>query len=136
MKREADDRQHKSAGVEIIYDGECPFCSAYVRMVRLREAAGPVRLLNARQHPELTAQLADEGIDLNETMAVRYGGMLYTGAQAVEMISLLSSQSGFANRLSARLLRNKKRAALLYPAMRAGRNLTLRLLGKPNLGMD
>jgi protein-disulfide isomerase len=37
------------AGVTVFYDGACPFCSAYVRMVRLRKAAGEVRLIDARE---------------------------------------------------------------------------------------
>ena len=32
----------------IVYDGDCPFCSRYVKLVRLREALGSVDLVNAR----------------------------------------------------------------------------------------
>jgi predicted DCC family thiol-disulfide oxidoreductase YuxK len=32
----------------IIYDGDCPFCCAYVRLHRFREDIGPVELLSAR----------------------------------------------------------------------------------------
>ena len=32
----------------IIYDGDCVFCSHYVRFVRLRETVGPVALIDAR----------------------------------------------------------------------------------------
>ena len=33
----------------LLYDGECPFCSAYARFVRLRETSiGPLRLIDAR----------------------------------------------------------------------------------------
>ena len=32
----------------IVYDGDCPFCSRYVALVRLREAVGQVVLANAR----------------------------------------------------------------------------------------
>ena len=34
----------------IAYDGECPFCSAYLQMVRLRDAVGPVALINVREN--------------------------------------------------------------------------------------
>ena len=33
----------------LVYDGDCPFCSRYVQYLRLRQAAGPVRLVNARE---------------------------------------------------------------------------------------
>jgi len=117
-------------GLDVIYDGECPFCSAYVRMVRLREAVGPVRLLDARQHSDIVSTLESEGIDIDETMVVDYGGQRYTGAAAVEILSVLSSDQGALNRFAAWLLRDGKRAAFLYPILRFGRNTTLRLLGK------
>jgi predicted DCC family thiol-disulfide oxidoreductase YuxK len=117
------------ARVEIVYDGECPFCSAYVRMVRLREAAGPVILTDARKDRDAVARLRDAGIDINETMAVIYGGRIYAGSRAIEILSLLSSGSGIMNRLAARLLRNPSRADFFYPVLRFGRNAALRLLG-------
>ncbi|HKJ63486.1 MAG TPA: DCC1-like thiol-disulfide oxidoreductase family protein [Hyphomicrobiales bacterium] len=125
----------KPAPVEIIYDGECPFCSAYVRMVRLRGAVGPVKLTDGRKDHEAVARLADEGIDLNETMAVIYGGRIYAGPRAIQILSLLSSGSGIMNRLAARLLRNPRRADFFYPVLRAGRNTTLRLLGRDRIGI-
>ena len=33
----------------LVYDGDCPFCSAYVRFVRLRDAVGTVHLVDARE---------------------------------------------------------------------------------------
>ena len=30
-------------GITVIYDGECPFCSAYVSMMRLRQLIMQVR---------------------------------------------------------------------------------------------
>ena len=121
--------------VEIVYDGECPFCSAYVRMVRLRETAGPVRLTDARKDRDAVARLRDAGIDINETMAVIYGGSIYAGPRAVEILSLLSSGSGIMNRLAARLLRNPRRADFFYPVLRFGRKAALRLFGSGKIDL-
>jgi predicted DCC family thiol-disulfide oxidoreductase YuxK len=121
------------APLEIIYDGECPFCRAYVRMVRLKEAVGSVKLMDGRQNPDVTARLQAHGIDLNETMVVNYGGASYAGPRAIEMLSLLSSDSGLLNRMLARLLRNKRRADFFYPILRFGRNSALKLLGKEKI---
>ena len=118
------------APLEIIYDGECPFCRAYVRLVKLREAVGPVELIDGRQNLDVTAELQARGIDLNETMVVNFGGVSYAGPRAIEILSLLSSDSGLVNRMMARLLRNGRRADFFYPILRFGRNSALRLLGK------
>jgi predicted DCC family thiol-disulfide oxidoreductase YuxK len=126
-------RKTEQAPLEIIYDGECPFCRAYVRMVRLKEAVGSVKLMDGRQNPDVTAKLQAQGIDLNETMVVNYGGASYAGPRAIEMLSLLSSDSGPLNRMLARLLRNKRRADFFYPILRFGRNSALKLLGKEKI---
>jgi hypothetical protein len=64
-------------------------------------------------------------------MAVIYAGRLYYGSDAVHVLALLASRSGAANRLVANLLRHERLARLAYPVLRAGRNLGLRLLGRP-----
>ena len=33
----------------LLYDGECPFCTRYVHYTRLKDAAGAVRLIDARE---------------------------------------------------------------------------------------
>ena len=43
----------------LLYDGECPFCSACVKLVRIRENVGKLRLVNAR----------DGGAELEEVKA-------------------------------------------------------------------
>jgi hypothetical protein len=84
----------------------------------------------------MTAQLRARGIDLNETMVVNYGGASHAGPRAIEILSLLSSDSGLVNRMMARLLRNGRRADFFYPILRFGRNSALRLLGKDKIDIS
>ena len=67
----------------LLYDGDCPFCSNYVRMMRLRKAAGPIALLNMRDHPELAAHHRAQGYDLNQGMLLHLDGCDYWGADAI-----------------------------------------------------
>ncbi|HRX39889.1 MAG TPA: DCC1-like thiol-disulfide oxidoreductase family protein [Parvularculaceae bacterium] len=113
----------------VVYDGECPFCSAYVRMVRLRKLSN-VHLLDAREAHPVVEELKAKGFDLDEGMALKIGDAIYHGDECVHRLALLSGPSGLFNRFNFWVFRNEKRAKAIYPALRAGRNLALRLLGK------
>ncbi|MCU0908592.1 MAG: DUF393 domain-containing protein [Rhodobacteraceae bacterium] len=117
----------------VVYDGECPFCAAYVRMTRLRAAAGPVALVNARDPHPVVDEARAAGLDLDRGMVVKAGGRLYHGDAAMTLLAGLTTPSGLFNRLTAWTFRSPARARLIYPPMVAGRNLTLRLLGRRKL---
>ena len=114
---------------QIIYDGACPFCTRYARLSRLREAVGPVTLIDARQGGPVVEAVQAAGYDLDEGMVLKYAGRLYHGADCLNMIALLSSRSGVANRAMSALFRYPTLARVSYPVLRVMRNLALRLLG-------
>ena len=120
----------KSQGAVIVYDGQCPFCSTYVRFTRLREAIGPVKLVDARSGDPVVEDAVRAGLNLDEGMVLKYGDRLYHGADCLNMLSLLSSRSGMFNRLMAFTFARPGIAHMAYPTLRAGRNATLRLLGR------
>jgi hypothetical protein len=45
----------------LLYDGDCPVCSAYVAMSRLRQLYPDLLVLSAREEPELVAALRQAG---------------------------------------------------------------------------
>ena len=121
-------------GATVLYDGECPFCSAYVRMVTLRTAVGEVRLVDARVSDDpIVDKVISRGFDLNEGMALLIGERIYHGSDCIHGLALLTSGGSIPNRLSARLFRSRSIARYVYPILRAGRNLTLRLLGRARI---
>src|SRR5688572_4535566 len=117
----------------LLYDGDCPFCSRYVAYVRLREAAGPVTLADARSHPELLAEALQHAYDLDEGMLLKLDGRYYHGADCINALALLTTPSGIFNRLNRALFRSKAVSRLAYPVLRAGRNLALKLLGREQI---
>lgn len=117
----------------IVYDGECPFCSRYVAMLRLKKALGAVRLLNARDGGPIVAALVANGFDLDEGMALILDGRVYHGADCVNRLALLSTGSGLFNGLNATIFRSPTLSRLFYPGLRAGRNAALRLLGRKRI---
>lgn len=115
--------------VAIVYDGECPFCSRYVKLLRLRRAFGRVELIDARSdHP--LAREASSLFDMDEGMAVHLAGAWYHGADCMNVLALASTRSSLMNRAMAALFSDRSRAHALYPWLKAGRNATLRLLGR------
>lgn len=118
----------------IIYDGACPFCSTYVRLIRLKEAVGEVELVSARDTDHsLVRELLDNAYDLDAGMAVIYQGEIYHGAEAVNMLTLISTRSGFFNRLMKMLFSGKRTTRIAYPFLRLMRNIAVALKGKPRI---
>ncbi|HVW73634.1 MAG TPA: DCC1-like thiol-disulfide oxidoreductase family protein [Rhizomicrobium sp.] len=114
----------------VVYDGDCVFCQNYVKFMKLREAVGPVELLDARSADPRVAHYWSQGYDLNEGMLFVYRGRVYHGHDAVHMLALLSSGSSAFNRLNQVLLSNRKVAAAVYPLLKLGRRLVLVLRNK------
>jgi len=114
----------------IVYDGECPFCSSYVRLYRLRELAGRVLLVDAREPHPVLGEVRARGFDLDEGMVVKAAGRFYHGAEAMQILAILGAGSGLFNALNRAIFRHPRLARALYPWMVRGRLATLRLLGR------
>ncbi|HMH66133.1 MAG TPA: DCC1-like thiol-disulfide oxidoreductase family protein [Rhizomicrobium sp.] len=123
-----------SGDIWVVYDGQCPFCSSYVLLYRLRALAGLVHLIDARSDHPLVEAIRQHGYDLDAGMAVAFGGRIYWGAEAMNVLALLGSGSTIFNRLNRLLFRRIGLARLLYPILVRGRMLTLRLLGRGRIG--
>ena len=122
--------------VTIYYDGDCPFCSRYVRLLRLRQAAGVVKLVDLRDDARIRRDLEDGGLDPDQGMIVETGGRRFGGADAVNALALLSTSSDLFNRANRFLLSSPPLAGLIYPILRSGRWLTLFLLGRDGLAEE
>ncbi len=90
-----------AAGAWIVYDGECPFCSRYVAMLRLRETLGSIALVNARDGGPEVEEARAAGLDLDEGMVLKFDGRLYHGDDCIHRLALLSTPSGAFNRVNA-----------------------------------
>ena len=123
----------------LVYDQECPFCAAYVRMVRIRESVGNLVLLDAREGGDVVEQITRQGLDIDQGMVLKMSDQFYYGADAIHALSLISSRSGLFNRFNYWVFRSLWLSSLLYPILRFGRNLVLKILGRSkinNLGVE
>ena len=114
----------------VVYDGECPFCSSYVRLYRLREVAGRVHLVDAREPHPVLDEVRARGFNLDEGMVVKAAGHFYHGAEAMQILAILGAGAGLFNALNRAIFRHPRLARALYPWMVRGRLATLRLLGR------
>jgi len=122
----------KPDDVTLIYDGQCPVCSAYSDAAD-SGAAGLKRIDARSSDPEVQRAIA-AGFDLDEGMVVSYKGQLYHGAEAMHQMAMLAPRAGLTNRLNRLMFGNLTVARALYPSLRTGRNALLRLLGRRKIG--
>ena len=114
----------------IVYDGACPFCSAYVSLLRLRTTFN-VELLSARSDDARILRFRDSGYRLDEGMLVVIDGIVHVGPDAMNVLALLSEPSGVLNRLQRSVMSRRWLSSLLYPWLRVGRRVALWLRRVP-----
>ena len=113
----------------LLYDGECPVCTAYVAMARLRRLYPDLAVLDARTDPVLVADLRRQGYEINEGMVLRLGGAVHFGAEATRMIAVLGRSSPSRWRRTALgLIGAAPWSRRLYPWLNRARQVLLRLL--------
>ena len=116
-------------GVWLVYDGECPVCRTYCSYIRIRQATGQLHLVDARQPGALMDEITAAGLDIDQGMVLKMSGQLYYGADAIHMLTLLSSPSGLFNRFNYYLFSTRLGSRILYPLGKALRNMVLKVLG-------
>lgn len=113
----------------LVYDDECPVCRTYCKYVRIRDTVGRLHLVDARQPGELMDEITAAGLDIDQGMVLKFKQVKYYGADAIHMLSLLSTRSGWFNRLCFLFFGTRWGARVFYPIGKAFRNLVLKLLG-------
>ena len=118
----------------LIYDGKCPVCTAYSCGVDVDSAsAESVRIVDARGEDAMINLAMAMGLDFDEGMVVSYRGKFYHGADALHVLATLTPAKGVWNRINRFLFGSRAVSRFLYPMLRSGRNLLLRLLGRKKI---
>ncbi|MAD88443.1 MAG: hypothetical protein CMK64_01960 [Pseudoalteromonas sp.] len=121
------------AEILLVYDKDCPACDNYCQVVRIRESIGELKIINARENSEVLEEITQLGLDIDQGMVLKVGGVIYYGADAIHALALISSRSGVFNKLNYWLFKSKRVSAVLYPLLRSFRNLLLKMLGKTKI---
>jgi predicted DCC family thiol-disulfide oxidoreductase YuxK len=117
----------------LIYDGACIFCDAYVRLLSLREAVGPLELIDTRSGDPRLRAYESAGYNLNEGMLFEYNGTVYFGADAVNVLATLSTPVSTFNRINGALLSKQFVARFFYPIFKFCRTIALKLRLVPKI---
>lgn len=123
----------------LVYDNQCPACSYYCNLVQIKASVGELTLINARDQHPVMLEISEAGLDIDQGMVLKMDDTLYYGEDAIHMLSLIGSSSGFFNRFNFWIFRSRGRAAFIYPILKFGRNLLLKMLGRSkinNLELD
>jgi predicted DCC family thiol-disulfide oxidoreductase YuxK len=120
----------EAQAILLVYDKECPACNYYSKLTRIHESVGKLILVDARDGGPIMDEISAAGIDIDQGMVLKVGDALYCGSDALHTLSLMSTRSGFFNRLTFVLFGSKRAAAVLYPVLRSCRNLLLKILRK------
>ena len=123
----------------IVYDKRCPACDLYCNLLRIRESVGHLTLVDARDGGPLMDQITAAGLDIDQGMVVKVGENLYYGPDAIHVLALMGTNKGLFNRLAYLCFRLHGASRVLYPVLKACRNLLLKLLRRTkinNLGVS
>lgn len=117
------------------YDGQCPLCLMGATHFRIRDAAGNLQLLDAREQPAhpLMQEIKEQRLNLDEGMVIKFKNTFYQGADALNIMAMLSTNNGWFNRINALLFRSRFLSKLLYPSMRGARNSLIAFKGVQKL---
>jgi predicted DCC family thiol-disulfide oxidoreductase YuxK len=116
--------------VWVVYDGECPLCSRYVLMYRLRKQGQHVHLIDARSEHPIVGDVRARDLDLNEGMVVRSRDQYYHGSEAMYLLATLAGETTLFNRVNRLLFSRPRLARAVYPTLVRGRKVLLRILGR------
>jgi predicted DCC family thiol-disulfide oxidoreductase YuxK len=123
------------ASIEILYDGECPFCSRYAWYQSIAQAADKVSLQSLRDVPAPSQALIERfSLDPNKgiiVLATDHQGIVtgLGGRESMMFLSTLDEQPGWRGTLH-RTMRNSSLARFAYPLLTTGRHILLFLMGR------
>ena len=113
----------------LLYDGACPFCANYARLLYVREAIGELTLVDARAGGPLVEEARRLGHDPDAGMALKLDGRWRFGSEALRELARHSRRRGLFGRANRLLFTPPGAARRWYPLLRLARRLALRAKG-------
>ena len=83
----------KPSVINLIYDGDCPVCQNYSRHLAIRQAAGSLQLMDARDDPPIMKEINARKINIDNGFVLNIGDEFYHGGDAIHALALLSTRA-------------------------------------------
>lgn len=112
----------------LVYDKQCPLCDNYCQRVHIRENAGKLVLVDARENSAIMQEITTAGLDIDQGMVLKLQNRIYYGSEAMHVLSGLSTRSGIFNRFNFWIFRSRRLSRVLYPIFRFCRGLFLKAM--------
>ena len=119
--------------VLLVYDHQCFVCDAYCRRAHIREEAGELQRVNAREASPFMDELTAKGLDIDKGLVLKVGDDIYFGSDAIHELSLLSNRGNLFNRLTYWMFHSKELSHIIYPILRFFHDLLLKMLRKTKI---
>lgn len=118
---------NNSGDVYFVYDGDCPICQMGARGFKVRKAVGTLHLIDARFDKDnpVVKEINKKRLNLDDGMVIKFNEVYYHGADALHLMALLGTNSGWLNKMNYLLFRSPIFARWCYPFMRGFRNIAL-----------
>ena len=129
LANQPEDNSANQADILLVYDKQCPFCDNYCQLVRIRESAGKLVLVDARENSAIMQEITAAGLDIDQGMVLKFQDRVYYGSEAMNVLSLIGTRSGIFNRINFWVFRSRRLSRALYPVFRFFRNLFLKAMG-------
>ena len=119
--------EDKKQELIIIYDDMCPACRLYAKVINFDNLES-ITYIDIRTNEKYQRLLKEKKVDINEGFVVVYKENYYHGADALNLLSLLSNNKGFTNKLLSLLFKSRKRSTRIYPVLVFLRLILLKIL--------
>ena len=119
----------KKNEIIIVYDGECPFCSDFVSLNRLKDLGYVISIINAREVDNPLIENFSKKYNFDDGMIVINDQVILYGYTAARFISNSYSQSSLRGLIYRTLLSNKTLGRISYKIFVKLRKLYLKIAG-------
>ena len=115
----------------LVYDGGCPFCSAFAQRAELQGGLPDLAIRDGRTDHALRYRLAERGYKLANGAMLLEGERIWHGSEAIAELNRRMTPSDALLKLMQQLFHDDGRARTLYPALLLARRLALASQGRP-----